>query len=716
MRLLALCLLVGCPSPEEPAAPEPTPEPYAAFHPHLAATPDLRGPTLERLDREPYAAIYAQVLEHAAGEIRAEDLAWTASEQNHNARVAAANGFLAWLHDDAAYAARGAEVLAAIRTDFDQRDDWDINIAMPHNLIAWTDAWDLLSATGEVPQAELDAAADAIVSLAHQFFSAFVLDEGSRSLLLTPAQNNHPIRTAVAIGYVALGFWDHPLSASMRDWAFSELDYLWGPEGHYLLEDGGVSEGPFYSGYAWTPSLVLFGAVEQSGRTLELRRSCLNRSDADPWTDHGCIEGEPFTFDNPLHHNRFPGFAHWSMGLRLPWGMRPPREDSRFSAPNGVALLTAFVDDAGAFRWDWENNREVPRRTNHALDTTLRHLLWFDDAVVATEPDYLSRVLPTAGEAVFRSSWDEDAVWGMIQAESGDARKTLHDHVDSLSFQVAAHGEYLLMDTGYYKPVDYNNARTANATGHNVVLIDGQGAPDKGLLTHFGDVDAQLVRPLLGGAVEAVEAHQSYEDADLIRTLAFVQDRFFVVADFIASEREPREHRFRVHGWAGFDSGGAFALGADGARWERELAGVDVYLSSPDGDVSIEQPPYEENRAPYAHEIEGGRATTHHEVMDGVITGSAPDFLGLLVPYRVGEDAPTVVRDGDGWWVDDVLVVLRAAGEGSMTLADGTLETDAALVILQPGGFAFASRGTYVRWNGELLLDGGDPEGSTLTE
>ncbi len=713
---IVLALSTGCEAPvqEEPPPPEPTP--FVVVHPHLAATPAHKAVVLERVDREPYAQILAELTAQADRAIRAEEVAWRTSEQNSNAQAAAANAFLAWIHDDQSRADRAVEFLAAIRTDFENRDDWDINISMPHNLIGWTDAWDLLSATGLAPQESLDAAAGDIVSIAHQFFSDYVLDEGTRTLMLRPAQNNHPIRTAVAIGYVALAFWDDPLSPSMRDWAFSELDYLWGPNGQYQFDDGSVSEGPFYSGYAWTPSLVLFGAVEQSGRTLELRRSCMNRNDAEPWTDHGCIEGEPFTFANPLRTERFRGFARWSMGLRLPWGMRPPREDSRFSAPNGAALLTSFADDAGDLRWDWEQNRDVPERTSHALDTKLRHLVWFDDAVPAREPDFVSRALPVAGEATFRSSWDQGAVWGMLMAEHGSARKTLHDHVDATSFQVAAHGEYLLMDTGYYKPVDYNNARTANATGHNVVLIDGQGAPDKGLLTNFGDADAWLEHALLGGVVESAEARQSYEDADLVRTMAFVDGRYFVIFDRIHSEREPREHRFRVHGWAGFDSGGTFTLEAERATWERAAAGVDVHVGSPDGAVVLEQPPYEEARAPYTHEIEEGRATTHHEVVDGVITASAPDFLAVLAPYRVGEERADVRWEEGAAWVDGDLIVLREPGEGTLVFADGTLETDAAAVILRPGVFAWASRGTYVRWEGVDLLVGGDAEGVGLGE
>ncbi len=721
MIRLLLILLVGCAEPVE----EPPPEvPFTITHPHLAATPADRDVVLSRIDREPYAGILAGLTAKADRDLRIGTGPWSASDENSNAEAAQANAFLAWLNDDEERAARARELLAAIRTDFDTRDDWDINIAMPHCLIGWTDAWDLLQATPWFPQAEADSVSDAIAEVTRQFHRDFVLDEGTRDLMLGPAQNNHPIRTAVAIGYVGLGLWDQPLAPMWRNWAFSELDYLWSERGHYLLADGAISEGPFYSSYAWTPSLAIFAAVESSGRTLELFRSCLNRNDADPWTDHGCVEGEPFDFENPLRSERFGAWADWSLGLRLPWGDRPPREDSRFSSPNGIALLTG-LGGAGHHRWDWEQNRNSPLRTTSALDTKILHLVHFDDSVEAVEPPFRSRVLPIGGEAVFRSSWDDDAVWGMLIAEHGDARKTLHDHVDSTSFQLAAYGEYLLMDPGYYKPVDYNNARTANSEAHNLVLIDGEAAPDKGLLTNFGDADAFLEHGHVDAAIEYAEAWQDYRSSQVERGVAFVGGRYFVLADRIASSEDPREHRWRMNGWAGFDSGGSFELRADGGRWEREAAGVDVFVAS-DGELLVEQPPYEEDRAPYAHEIEGGRATTHHEVLDGVVQGSAPGFLSVLAPYRVGgvgDEAPLLVEaipgDVPAWRISGegfVDVALLNVGGGLVEVAG--LRTDAEFALARVTGepLGMVTRGSFLDVDGVPRIEGAEVSGVAFTD
>ena len=62
-------------------------------------------------------------------------------------------------------------------------------------------------------------------------------------------------------GYVALAFPDHPEATTWADWSFSELEYLWGPQGRYVQPDGGISEGPFYGNFAWAPSALLFVAA-----------------------------------------------------------------------------------------------------------------------------------------------------------------------------------------------------------------------------------------------------------------------------------------------------------------------------------------------------------------------------------------------------------------------------------------------------------------------
>jgi len=97
----------------------------------------------------------------------------------------------------------------------------------------------------------------------------------------------------------------------------------------------------------------------------------------------------------------------------------------------------------------------------------------------------------------------------------------------------AAYGEYLLLDPGYYKPDEQDNAKTAHSPAHNLVLIDGKAAPDKGLLTDFGDADAFLRNTLDGSRVKYAEAWQDYQSSHVERSVVFVDGRYFLVADRI---------------------------------------------------------------------------------------------------------------------------------------------------------------------------------------
>jgi hypothetical protein len=152
----------------------------------------------------------------------------------------------------------------------------------------------------------------------------------------------------------------------------------------------------------------------------------------------------------------------------------------------------------------------------------------------------------------------------MLVAEAGPSRKTLHDHVDGLQFTVAAYDEVMLMDSGYFKPNDFTLPETSHPQSHNVLLIDGKGAPDKGLLTAFGDTDAFLEHPIDGGWISAAEARESYEGHTIVRTLALVRDGWFVVSDTVTADAAgDHAYRWRVHPYAGGDTMGTVAIDGD---------------------------------------------------------------------------------------------------------------------------------------------------------
>jgi len=692
-RLLVLVLLLGCPT--TPVEPEPEPEDPTPAHPSMMVRHHHKDVILQRLGRAPYDAILADVEERAAQDYEEDDPdVWSSSINGRNAERAQANAFLAWLFDDEAAADKARDGFTYLGTHWDTNQTWDINIRMPHSLMGYVNALDLLQATPWMPDDEVQAARAKLVDITDQFFAWFLLDEGVRAFVLGPAQNNHPIRTAAAIGYVALAFPDHPTADLWANWAFSELQYLWGPEGRYVQEDGGVSEGPFYFGFAWGVAAAIFIALDNlhADDPFELVQDCRNRNDGDPWAPISCVDGTPFTFANPLRDPSFHATVDWSLALSLPWGSRPPLADAYFNPFNGASLLSSFGGD-GRYAWDWLGNRDRPMEMHHGADLVGHHLAYYDDAVTMEPPPWTHRYLPAAGNAVLRSSWEQDALWMLLVGESGPARKTLHDHVDGTSLTLAAHGEYLLLDPGYYKPSQLDNAQTAHSPSHNLVLIDGLAAPNKGLLTNWGDADAALVGFDERGTAAFAVAEQTYQDTTVTRTAVMVDGLFGVVFDRLeTTSGDAREHRWRMHGYAGYTSGGTFALADDGATWERPSGvGVQVAVASPDGLISAEEPPYTEGAPPHVHEFELNREVRDHAVLDAVITASAPDFLAILAPYSAPSAAFDLQELDVGGGVafeitaDGATYTATFDGTaGSLTAPDWTLTVDAAGAAFSP--------------------------------
>lgn len=716
--MLVLLSLLACKGPEDTGVAELP----CAQRPCLAVRASQKQDILARLEAEPWASVYARVVERADREWReSSDAGWDHSAVGQDATTAQAAAFLAWLHGDEAYGDKARDFLLDLPTDVETTPVWDVNIRMPNPVVGTANAWDLLLGADMLTEEESAAIQHTIAAFSGFTYERYVLDDGYRMTTLYPAQNNHPIRTAVAIGYGALALPDHPDAQDWGDFAASELEYLWGPTGRYVQEDGGVSEGPFYYGFALAPTIAWYLAAEGALATDHVfHADCINRSDREPWTGHGCVDGQEFQLTDYLADGTLARTVAWWGAISLPTGVCPPLGDAYMNPLNGQAIVGDLAGDPTP-RWLWEEARDRPLETGHGLDLGIQHLAWLDPEAAPAPPEILHQVLPAAGNAVFRSSWGHEALWALLVAESGPARLTLHDHADGRSFSMAAFGEYLIVDPGYYKPNELDNAVTSHPWAHNIVLVDGQGCEDKGLLTDFGDADAFIENGVIGEAVQWAEAHQECSDTRFERALAMVRGEYLVVLDRLETERtDAREHRFRLSGYAGYAQGGRFELRADGATWERELAGVEVYLSSTEAGLSVEEPPYEPLEPPHVDLLDLDREVREHGVMDGVVTGVAPRFAAVLAPYPVGGQAPVVeaVDAGAGvaaWTVStdgglDLVLVREGSAPLDLEVAGHSVHTDAQalLVALEGGSFGLISRGTTVQVDGQTRAQGSE--------
>ena len=711
-----------------------------ALFPHLAAVPEDKERVLRRIDKEPFKTILNAIRQRAAQSPTAmEPGVWDVDKCGENAKIAQANAFLCWILDDSKAAQKGIEILKNIDTNFEDRQDRsDIDVNMPQVIQGYVNAYDFLLATPFVSRDESEIIANKITTLTDKFYSAFINDDYTRTVQLIYSQNNHNIRAASALGYAAIAFPEHPHSKLWRDWAFSELDFFWRRGNHYLLDEGGISEGPFYGMLAWQSSAILFIALKNSNtEPLFISRDCRTRIYTDPWQDYVCNEKERFKFENFLFNRDFQEVVNWYTSIRLPWGALPPLEDSMFKTYAGTAFMSSF-DHSPIHWWAWKNNRDFPYLSDQSDDLSIYHLIYLDDNIMPAEPAFTNKFMPEAGQVVFRSDWTYDAIWLLLTAEQGDARKAAHDHVDGTSFSLAAYGEYLILDPGYVKDTNSKifRVKTAVPQAHNLILINGEAAPTKEAFPRYGDTDAFLSNYIEGKMISYVEAYQDYQQSHIERSVAFIDKRYFIIADRISTQASaPREHRFRVGGYAGYGSNGIFNIRRDGATWERSLAGVDLYLSTTEENLEVVEPEFIKGEVPHVHKFDLSRETTEHGVIDGVVNSVSPYFLTILIPYRVNADGidcrltPERLQSPSNtvlWGVKygeniDYIILRRPESPETFDIESGLfIDTDAELLILRYKGekiaFALIARGTYLKANNKYLIQNGNLSGINLYE
>ncbi len=562
-------------------------------HPRMIYAPDQQATVLARQDQAPFDAVWQHVRDTASADPSLADPGtWVLRVWQTNGGIAQANAVMAWALDDAAAAAKAKALLLGLGENFEDTKDKDIDIGLPSLLIPYVNTWDLLLAAKALTPAESRQAEDHITAVTRKFVARYLDQPIFRNTAFVVTQNNHPLRAASALGYVALAFPDDPDAPRWLDWATDQMDYLLGPKGHYVQSDGGVSEGPFYYGFAYAALAPFLIALDRNSAPDAVHHhTCITRNDVDPWDDNACVEGEPFTLASPIRDPVFASTADWSIALRRPSGVRAELDDAHVAVLNGGALMTSY-GGGPELLWDWEQNDVLPFETTKFDDLSAWYLAYVSD-VAPTPPTWTNRFFPDAGQAVFRSGWGPRDLWLTLVADHGPARKSLHNHADGTSFALSAYGEDLLIDTGYYKPDSLQNPLTTDAPSHNVVLVDGAGAPKRGLLNNWGDTDAFLENTVDNGAVAWAEARESYEQATIRRGVAFVRQRYFVVADRIQSDvTTPRTFQWRAHLWAGYDAGGSYSIAGNRVTVDRPLAGLVIAAGTTAGDPAFVEPPF----------------------------------------------------------------------------------------------------------------------------
>ncbi|MBN2498124.1 MAG: heparinase II/III family protein [Deltaproteobacteria bacterium] len=659
-----------------------------------------------RLPREPYAGIYLRVFERAGDSGYDLEDHETSSEQR-KANVAQAAAFVyaldrkAHREGDAVavepfadsterqpFGDRAAELLAHMIPTCRMEDlltaTLDIHCAQELGLYAT--AYDLLAGAG-YPFDDAAAIEDRLAAFTADFFYKWTVRhwDVSRS-----ANENHGSKTGAAIGLagIVLNGYDRQVGGGLDGYAdpVDWIDFGLATAHSLGLEaltavDGGYAEGPVYYRYGDINCAPFFWAWHR-------------------YTRGASREIDGLRFDDPWTEPRRGRTLDWLLSILLPDMSFPPFDDN---TPGTTFFWGPFVALPGGahYRWAWERGLR-PLDTAGSVDQSPLTLVAFDDSVAAEAPGFGPSIFaPQNGQAIFRSSWDPDAVYLIMMAEHGvvAGRGFRHDgewldgaggheHSDPGSTHMVAYGEVLVLDSGYLGWEQHHKVRMAR--NHNIAFVDGKGPQDAYLsIPPFDYVDGQIVwldpsqeggwvpgrdaeaslraAFSLGGVVEHARVDARYFEqappTDWSRHMLFVGGRYFVQADRLVSD-DGAAHRYEVlaHVHGGGSSGGEYVeIAGQGARVQRDLARLELRVASSGAACEL-------STGEDVHDAGSWREETHsvlHAAIDG--PGQA-DFLWVLYPLRGAEPDPEIERlaSGDGlaaWRVGD------AAGEAFFGLA-----------------------------------------------
>jgi hypothetical protein len=144
-----------------------------------------------------------------------------------------------------------------------------------------------------------------------------------------------------------------------------------------------------------------------------------------------------------------------------------------------------------------------------------------------------SRFFPWAGQAVMRGGWQSHDQWAFFEAGPYGSD---HQHDDGLQLDMCAEGRELLVDNGRYtyQPGAWRDY-FAGPSGHNVVLLDGQGT------MRPPDVAAGVanIRAEMGPGMDFFSATAPYAGDGVAgqgpgyhtRAVLYVRQRYWIVVD-----------------------------------------------------------------------------------------------------------------------------------------------------------------------------------------
>lgn len=582
-------------------------------HPFILLSTEQIAPLRARVTREPAKSWLGQLKR------RIDDSDPTALDPGARLRLARDSALHYALTDNAADADRAAKLLANTPLLDDAVNTNDGLHTFVGRVPQYCEAYDLLKTTlpADTLTWQINPDDDAAIRK-HIANMARWLRE-NRPFWYDVTRNNWAIRQYAALTLATMTIADGTSDASadeVRNWFEYARDEALRSLDAQVCPEGAFAEGCGYMNYAAENYLPMFFAL----------RNLLNED----------------LFATPRYRDNF----EWLTKLRMPSGHLPNFDD----APLGqfpTHYLTSAYTDAGLIEWDWQ------RAGSPTMDLC-RALCWHDDRVAPAPPAIdPCMILPEAGNAILRSSWDADATYMLLLAEHGQSRTSGygHEHPDNTSFLIEAFGEVLALDSGY---IDFaNHALVNKPESHNLILIDETGPPflQVGNQPLIVDQDAFIANATIDGDVPRCTVRTNYANMEILRTILMPGRDHFVIVDNLRpiSTATPRKFSWLLHGNAGVaeadrGTGGSFELGNNFARWTRPSGvALQLWLTSSAGPPAIRER-FDTDGEHYRHQLTGHGPTSilRHRTAQGVINADDVVFLAVLVPARSSADLPRV--------------------------------------------------------------------------
>ncbi len=612
-------------------------------HPSLLFSEAEKDLIRGRVLREPYARWWRKVLRRAEASLT-EDLSDPAVKESTRAQAAKSCAFACAITGEPAFLEKARQALlnisappAVITPEGGKRGDgWGDWVRASALMLQYCVAYDLIAQ--DLSPQERQVVSAKIAAEADQLYE---------NLKFAPP-NNHKTIMAAAVGTAALTI---PAfgPGEAQTWLDAAIENL--RSGLAQIDgDGSYREGVYYSDYI--ARLLIPFALYLKGATGE----------------------------NLFQHRRVEDLIQWRLRICKPDGTTPFFDDAWEVDWTYLPILVGQSRLGGVARWMYERH---PQEDGNQLGE-VEFVCAFDDRVPPQPPPWdRTAFFPDGGLAVFGNDWSSQGIYLILMGEDDEVLTSGHEHSDPGNFELHAHGQDLIIDSGYGPNGRISNGRSwyLSAEGHNMLLVDGQGP----LGNPFSQdrLGGELIHCFRTNSVSSATVKSRYGGTDIQRTVLFLGKRYFVIFDRLRSP-DPHDYELVLHGL-----GSAQQENPDRITWSSGLAAEFLNPENARQQITLRTG---------QHTLRFGQRESHTYIRAGQPRGEERHFSLLLVPMGT---------DSSGW--HDTEISVLSSGLARAKEITGESLNDARHLVISTDGHM--STATGVTTDGLISVSGFETDG-----